>query len=709
MIAWLALCVSLPLQTATFDPRTGVYEVSDPGTGWHLSGKIDGPASQVRERDGRDEGGNFHEISFTWGGNRCVIQSYAGKPAFRFRLEYLSASAKPVPFPSFTDFPSGLRTFSYRDSTFAPGTFSLAQTSTPWLLFDDQNRAFIFSPASQFMVAKMVGDGKASLGASLNDRLAGVPKGLQQDSVLVLGQGINDTWDAWGGFMRSLYKRPAATPDSDVIVKNFGYWTDNGADYYYNYDPARGYADTLVALTDRYRTNKIPMRYLQLDSWWYRKLYDGISGEKSPELKNPKFPAQDWNRYGGVLEYRASPDLFPKGLKDFSERIGLPFVVHGRWIDQQSPWRSRYKVSGVAPVDPKYWSDTANYLAASGVTCYEQDWLDHIYDHSPEMPTTVGVADAFIDGMANAMRGKHITMQYCMPTPRFILQGVKYPNLTTVRTASDRFEPRKWAQFLLGSPFVQSIGAYPWCDVFRSKETGNLTLAVLSAGPVGTGDAMGMEQKENILRAALPNGEIVKPDHALVPTDSTYHNETEKNGKPFLASTFTDHGGYRTDYYFAFPREQDSTTFALSTGHRRCFFDFETGTGVVVSGGDTLLFTTGKTGYSYVMSTPATKTGIYFLGDLGKIVPTGKQRISSIRDTAEGLRVAVRYAKGEGPVMLDGYYEKALNVKVLKGVVRLMRNDQDTKRFSLEVTPALDGKAEIVIDGRPLNSTSHSM
>lgn len=46
----------------------------------------------------------------------------------------------------------------------------------------------------------------------------------------------------------------------------FGYWTDNGAAYYYRFDPKLGYAGTLKAVIKRYREGKIPVRYLQLDS-----------------------------------------------------------------------------------------------------------------------------------------------------------------------------------------------------------------------------------------------------------------------------------------------------------------------------------------------------------------------------------------------------------------------------------------------------------
>ena len=129
-------------------------------------------------------------------------------------------------------------------------------------------------------------------------------------------------------------------------------------------------------------------------------------------------PAGRWNRYGGTMDYTADPDLFPHGLRAFQKQLGLPLVVHGRWVDRESPYQKQYKFSGVAAIDPAYWEDRMTYLAANGVVCYEQDWLDRIYFNS-EMGRVIGVGDAFTDGMATASAKHGLVMQYCMGLPRF--------------------------------------------------------------------------------------------------------------------------------------------------------------------------------------------------------------------------------------------------------------------------------------------------
>lgn len=688
-----------------FDAKSGTYRVSDSTLGWRLSGRIDGAVRNVRDADGRDENGPFREISFEWnegGPVRGAIRAYRERPVAQFRLTYLGRrDDHGVVFPNFTDFPADLTGFSYRDQRFAPAAYELAQTSTPWLFFDPRAHALILSPASSFMVAKMVGDGKTAVGEGLNDRLRGVPAGFEQDSLLAFGDGIGKTWDAWGAALRARYRRKLPANDADTLLRLFGYWTDNGADYYYAYEPNLGYAGTLLALRDRYRREGIPLGYLQLDSWWYDKTTDDPAGRPGGATKNSKLPAGLWNRYGGTWLYHADADLFPNGLDAFQRALGLPLAVHSRWIDPKSPYHAHYRISGVGAVDPAWWNDIEGYLAAAGVVCYEQDWLDNIYDHSPEMPSKAGVADAFTDGMANAARRRGIDLQYCMATPRFFLQGVKYPNLTTIRTSDDRFDRRKWADFLYASQLAQEAGIWPWCDVFMSHETGNLILSVLSAGPVGTGDAMGREDKANILRAVRPDGVIVKPDHSLVPCDQTYLDREA----PFLAATDTEQSGARTVYVFAFPRSKESRTARFRPRDRgfnesAYLYDFQTGQGRLVAPDETIEIPIDETGYAYSMLAPV-RHGIALLGDLDKIVPTGKQRLPAIDETAGGLTVRVAFARGESAATLTGVCAKPPRIRADHGTATLAGYDPATGRFTVSVAPDAGGSAELAIQAQP--------
>jgi hypothetical protein len=584
--------------------------------------------------------------------------------------------------------PGNLTPYSFRDVTFSPHSFALNETSTPWLFFDDSAHSFILSPASNFLVAKMVGDGKTLIGAGLNARLQGVPSGLSQESVLTFGDGIRKTWDVWGAALRARYKRKLPDQRTDPLLAKFGYWTDNGADYYYNYDLSRGYANTLLDLKKRYDEEGIPLGYLQLDSWWYQKTIDDPSGRPGGQFKNSKLPAGSWNRYGGLYEYTAHPDLFPKGLSSFQNALHLPFAVHNRWIDRKSPYHQQFKISGVGAVDPRWWDQITSYLRSSGVACYEQDWLDNIYANSPEMARKAGVADAFADGMADACKKKGLTMQYCMATPRFFLQGLKYDNLTTIRTSDDRFDRGKWPNFLYTSQLADSIGALPWADVFKSGELGNLILSVLSAGPVGTGDLIGAENKANIFLAIRPDGVLVKPDHPATPTDQTYLDEAKGNDHAFVATTSTDRGGLKTAYVFAFTRKKEAQTAVLRASdlsvepraylynlldHKGAFVDLSQPLEQTIKGGE----------FGYWMIAPISKSGIVLLGDLSKLVPTGKQRLESVEDQRDSLRVHVSMAPGEKTVRISGV---CLQKPTVAGAAKLIDWDANGGMFTVETS-----------------------
>ncbi len=684
----------------------GDYDISYANFKWKFSGHLGGemfPLDRKGVKSGRDAIGRYDEVGFyteSVEDAHFFIRQYKDLPVIRFRTHYLKSTAgNGIPFPDFKALPEGLNQFSYRDSTFAPPTFGPAKTSTPWLLFDKSGNACIMSPASNFMVAKMVGDGKTEMGAGLDDRLKEVPAGFDQDCVMVFAKGIGAAWDLWGSVMQKLAHKAVPANDSDVLLKSFGYWTDNGADYYYNYDPQLGYTGTLLSLAKRYKQEEIPLGYLQLDSWWYQKSIKGPSGKPGGAKKNNKLPIGSWNRYGGTLEYRAHPDLFPNGLAKFQEDLGLPLAVHSRWIDRTSPYHDRYRISGVGAVDPKWWDDTAKYLHDSGVVCYEQDWLDEIFLNSPEMASNVGVADAFTDGMANACKAQGIDMQYCMGTPRFFLQGLKYANLTTIRTSGDRFEPGKWADFLYVSQLAKSVGVWPWCDVFKSGETANMILATLSAGPVGTGDAIGKENKQNILMAARTDGVIVKPDQPLVPCDRTYQEAGQTS--PFLASTFTDDKGLRTTYLFAFPKRRGDravqyTPRDLGISSPAYCFNLLTRQGQYCDPNQSMNEAIGKDGYTYLMFAPISKSGIALLGDLNKFVPTGKQRIASITTTPTGLDFSVRFAKQEKTLTISGVSPRKPVATAAGGGATVSSYDSTAQILTIEIQPNHPGQTVAV-------------
>jgi hypothetical protein len=297
--------------------------------------------------------------------------------------------------------------------------------------------------------------------------------------------------------------------------------------------------------------------------------------------------------------------------------------------------------------------------------------------------------------MAAASAKHGLVMQYCMGLPRYFLQGAKYSDLTTIRTSGDRFDPSKWRHFLYTSQLASALGIWPWCDVFKSGETGNMIVAVLSAGAVGTGDAMGKEAPENIHLAARADGVLVKPDRPMVPTDDSYLHEAHGDHGALTAWTRTDHGDHRTLYAFAFaPGKKDESsgtdvaweiapgTFGI--GLSAYAYDVTRKQGVLVPAGQPYHASLEGGQYSFVIIAPVGPSGIAFLGDEGKIASTGKQRIADIRESATDLNITVLGAPGE-VVKLHGFADAVPNCFIADGKPVPVDYDTATKHFTVTI------------------------
>ncbi len=682
------------------DETSGAYEIALKNPAWAFEGGFGVELKDAVASKGRDAIGAYQQIAFTWQAEQTPmtgqIRLYEQKPLALFSATCQKATElAPAAFPAFSRLPSNLYVYSHSLKEFGPPQFNANEISTPWLLFDAQANAMLISPASHFMVASMSGDGHQRVASGFNPNLRHLPAGFTQQTLVAFGKGINRTWDLWGDALLALNgskgKRPAN--DADVILKYLGYWTDNGTFYYYHYDDDKGYTGTLQALVSRYHREKIPIRYLQLDSWWYSKSTTSAEGKPGKAKKIESLPEGEWNRYGGTLEYKAHKALFPDGLDAFQKSIGLPLVTHARWIDPASPYHEKYKMSGLASVDPKFWDEIAAYLKASGVAIYEQDWLDRIFTYSPGFSGDAATAEAFLDQMARACRENGITMQYCMPYAGHFMQGSRYENLTTIRTCTDRFNPKRWNDFLYTSRLAASLGIWPWADAYYSTEEPNVLLSTLSAGPVGIGDAMGAETMTNLSKAVRADGVIVKPDVPAVPTDRSYIADARQEIAPLVASTHTQQGDTRTEYIFAFNRPKAPASevkfapadFGFSAPVYVC--DYFAGTGQRLEADATFSARLKRGTNAFYVITPVGRSGIAFLGDQDKYVGTGKQRIAALEDQPGKLSFEVIFADAEKAVTLHGYAEAEPRVAAKSGRAGAVKYDPATRHFTCEIKP----------------------
>jgi hypothetical protein len=684
----LALPLALPAPAITLSQvstgiqvsvkPTGTYTIRARRQAWTFSGSIGKPLHELAPSAGADRIGSYHEIVFRYaedGPREGVIRLYEQKPVILFSVKYLRAAKNASPFPRLTQFPGGLFHLSY-DGVFGAYSFVKFASDSPWLFFDSRGNTFLISPASHFVVASTESKTDGEISAGIDQRIPELPQGFQQRTILVIAEGINQAFNTWGHALTDLQGKVRPPNDADTLLNHIGYWTDNGATYYYRPEATLGYSGTLLALRDDFRRLGIPLGYVQLDSWFY-----------------PKGSHADWHDgSSGIYEYVADSTLFSHGLKAFQEQLGVPLVTHARWIDTNSPYRHRFQMSGNVVTDSKYWETITEYLRDAGVTTYEQDWLGT--NAAPAF--NLRDPEDFLDNMARACARRKITVEYCMPLPRHYLQSSKYSNVTTLRVSSDRFNPDKWDAFLYGSRFASALGVWPWCDVFMSKETPNLILATLSAGPVGVGDALGSLDKSNLFRVIRSDGVIVKPDSPLVPLDQSVIRDAQGAGHPMVAATFSQFGKFRALYVFAYSRGADkSISLKLAELGLRgtvYVYNYRTGKGRVLTEG---AFQDDLSGpYAYYVVVPIGKSGIAVLGDADQFVSLGKKRVSQLTDNGVS-RVTFVFGPGEESRTLFGYSPSIPVVNAANGKVAQPTYDATNHLFRVSVSPGPNREAFI--------------
>jgi hypothetical protein len=802
----------------------GGYTIDTNGPRYHFAGSVGVPVSHIRHVTGRDGVGAYHEVDFDYTaggvGRGSGIRTYDGRPVVLFTTTYRQAAANANPFPALSGRPAlpHNETFSgcFAGQRFdAPGDAGFS----PYLAFDASGSGYLLSPASNFTTAVTKYDANGALTSGISSGVSTLPAGFTQRTMLAYGHGVNNLYGIWGNAMTGLSGKHRPSQDATNTLAKLGYWTDNGATYYYNYDESRGYAGTLRAVRDDWTAKHLPLGNLQLDSWFY-----------------PKGPNAEWNdNPDGEYRYEADPTLFPDGLKKFQQSLGVPLITHARWIDPASPYHQEYKMSGNVITDPAFWNDRMRYLRSSGVDTFEQDWL---CSHAqPDFNLTDRAA--FLDNMARAAAANGLDIQYCMPLPQDYLQSTLYDNVTNTRVSDDRFERSKWDHFLYTSRLASALGVWPWADVTMSTETQNLLLQNLSAGPVGVGDPIGEESVANLNKVAEADGTIVKPDTPIVPDDATYVRDAVQPGGAMVATTGSRHGSLSAGYVFSYaravPTPKPDTTYeaedaklsgpvvgtdhsgytghgfadyqhdsgdyvewnvdvpsdgtytllfryanggtagrplavtvdggtastqpfdttgdwdtwsvqpvvvTLSAGHhtvraattgangpnidnlgvsagtvtvpttedarfrpadlgvtgKAYVYDYFAGTGKLVGADDTYTAQVTRSG-SFFQVVPVGRSGIAFLGDAGKFVSLGKQRIRSLSDDG-AVHATVAFARGDGPVTLHGYSPAPVSVSAAGGSAGDVHYDAASHLFSVRVSPGHGATVAVTLTRR---------
>ncbi|XP_062593083.1 uncharacterized protein LOC134254572 [Saccostrea cucullata] len=546
----------------------------------------------------------------------------------------------------------------------------------PLALFDEEGNTVIISPFSQFMASSITHpDIDNSVGWGVMGGVQMVPPNYQYDTILYYAKGINKAFQGWGKLMRKWYGRTDNFIQTDITISHLGYWTDNGAYYYYLTEQNKTYEDTMLDVKKYADSQNIPYRYFQFDSWWYFK-----------------------GDHDGVKEWEPRPDIFPGGAKSLVQKIGLPIALHNRFWSKDTVYavqnKGRYlfqidKNGTVsAPLSPDFWIYLLGRAQGEwGLVLYEQDWLNVEFAGLPSFMSSIGLGNLWLEEMADAAKLLNMPIQYCMSNTRHAMKALELDIVTQARVSGDYHPGKDQWKIGVSSMLADAIGIRPFKDTFWTTTTQpgnkykttepfpglNAVVSTLSTGPVGPGDMIGGTNVSMLMRCCNTDGKILKPskpataiDRQMILTASRVTRDME------VWSTYTEMSvGGQTKYFGTVLGVDTITGFKLMNTDLDFMTNGQREEYIVYghrSPQKTMSFTTSllmpkctKTDFCLYHFIPEMKFGthsVFLLGETGKWVPVSQQRISAITPIQDtDLVLTVEGGQGESvyiSYLLDG-------------------------------------------------------
>ncbi len=361
-----------------------------------------------------------------------------------------------------------------------------------------------------------------------NGDLDEVPAGFATTTGVYEGASIGALLDEWAAELRAVSGAPRRDRGTNALTSHLSYWTDNGAAYWYRTEPGRTIAESVVAAVEQLDSDGVPVRAVELDSWFYRHATPRAIAE---------FGYPDEVPPTGALEWLPRADAFPTDWSDdgpgaVQRQIDRPLTLHARHISPESPHvDATWWVDDLAamPSDTAFfrrWFDDARRW---GATCIEQDWMLVYWFGVREMRRVPDRAVEWQRALNDHAEATDIDLLWCMATPADLIAAVQFDRVIAVRTSDDyRFteDPALlWTWFLTVNRLVTPLGLWPFKDCFFSHPepdpddpiSGDVhaeveaLLSAMSGGPVGIGDRIGRTDRDIVMRTCDDDGRLLQP------------------------------------------------------------------------------------------------------------------------------------------------------------------------------------------------------
>jgi hypothetical protein len=338
----------------------------------------------------------------------------------------------------------------------------------------------------------------------------------------------------------------------------------------------------------------------------------------------------------------------------------------------------------------------------SGMASFESDFMNQNINCVDEFVQSTTAADDFLRGMAEAADDLKIPIQWCYATPNEVFASLDLPSVTNFRVSFDYCYGQSY-DIGESSLLVWALGAAPskdtlWTTSNNRTETPGCTwtpdhedvaaelhvvLALLSTGPVGISDGIGLTDKVLVDRMIAKDGTLLQPSKPITAIDSSflYHPKpkgylygTHGLGNSWIFVSFQLKEQFFVGLRDFFPRVNVEESTLTSRSHLLAyrFFDSDSqciaGKDAIKSGCVNMTSLEYTNHNQTVFVAPASKfespgsdlaphlvtvwkgcpeSGVFLLGELEKYVALSLKRFMSVICTPKGVTSSLRGTLGE--------------------------------------------------------------
>ena len=305
-----------------------------------------------------------------------------------------------------------------------------------------------------------------------------------------------------------------------------------------------------------YHELQIPVKYMQLDAWWY-KTNTCTNNFACACIVDFAPDPSSFNHSGPGIPYPVGVGpWFNQILRSLATKIGIEgwslyhnyFCTSNEYGNTTHTTREGVNSITTRSTTYRFINDNYNVFAhvvpeqaemfftevwGQGVrqsaVGFEWDYQSTSYSNMPHYRNTVTAASQYMAGMAAAANKLGKPIQYCMSFPRHILESMKFPAVTNARASPDFANSGdNLVEVGYTSLLYQAVGLAPSKDNFFT--TGNLfarahaIVAALSMGPVGPSDKVEWiaNHSEFITATCNAGGQLLQPSTPISTIDAKY-------------------------------------------------------------------------------------------------------------------------------------------------------------------------------------------